>query len=283
MLLGLGGACVCHISRTGSFEATQEQLTADRRCHMHVHVICWPTRERCGLEGGVGLTNTCESRNSGAMGRNESLCAINWLAVSPNLSHVSPTPWLLPSQHSTLNPSAHTGFYCVCAKTQPGMPTRAQPGAPVDRRSGDQLSDRPRPLLHTSSVSPPNLSALKPFLSSHTMCLLRTRSLMHLTIGGPVPEALLAKMSEILAVNTMRAASVSPARQSPHIHAWIEGATLAGGCVPVHTRTCMRGCMRGRRCAWASGVVQHLLHSKHACMRVVMQKHVMAQKQTHMC
>lgn len=36
------------------------------------------------------------------------------------------------------------------------------------------------------------------------------RSLMHLTIGGPVPEQLLAKMSECLAANTMRAASMSP-------------------------------------------------------------------------
>ena len=40
------------------------------------------------------------------------------------------------------------------------------------------------------------------------------RSLMHMTIGGPVPEQLLAKMSEILAVNTMRAASVPSPRNS---------------------------------------------------------------------
>ncbi|GAX84010.1 hypothetical protein CEUSTIGMA_g11435.t1 [Chlamydomonas eustigma] len=55
------------------------------------------------------------------------------------------------------------------------------------------------------------------------------RSLMHLTLGGPVPEQLLAMMSEILAANTMRAVSVSPARTSPHIHAWIETATLSAG------------------------------------------------------
>ena len=38
------------------------------------------------------------------------------------------------------------------------------------------------------------------------------RSLMHLTLGGPVPEPLLALMSEILAANTMRAVSVSPGK-----------------------------------------------------------------------
>lgn len=36
------------------------------------------------------------------------------------------------------------------------------------------------------------------------------RSLMHLTIGGPVPESLLSQMSEILATNTMRNQNVSP-------------------------------------------------------------------------
>jgi hypothetical protein len=33
---------------------------------------------------------------------------------------------------------------------------------------------------------------------------------MHLTMGGPVPETLLAQMSEILAANTMRKTNTSP-------------------------------------------------------------------------
>lgn len=36
------------------------------------------------------------------------------------------------------------------------------------------------------------------------------RSLMHLTMGGPVPEPLLAKINEILAANTMRRSHESP-------------------------------------------------------------------------
>ena len=55
------------------------------------------------------------------------------------------------------------------------------------------------------------------------------RSLMHLTLGGPVPDHLKASMSQVLAANTMRAVNASPVRSSPHIHAWIEGATLASG------------------------------------------------------
>lgn len=38
------------------------------------------------------------------------------------------------------------------------------------------------------------------------------RSLMHITLGGPVPEALLAQMSETLAANTVRQLTGSPGR-----------------------------------------------------------------------
>ena len=40
------------------------------------------------------------------------------------------------------------------------------------------------------------------------------RSLTHLTLGGPVPEPLLAKMSEILAANTMSRNSDLPGERS---------------------------------------------------------------------
>ncbi|KAG2453565.1 hypothetical protein HYH02_001784 [Chlamydomonas schloesseri] len=53
------------------------------------------------------------------------------------------------------------------------------------------------------------------------------RSLMHITLGGPVPDGLLAAMSEILAANTVRRMHASPATSSPHIHAWIEESTHA--------------------------------------------------------
>ncbi|KAG2498998.1 hypothetical protein HYH03_003184 [Edaphochlamys debaryana] len=53
------------------------------------------------------------------------------------------------------------------------------------------------------------------------------RSLMHITLGGPVPDGLLAAMSEILAANTVRRINGTPAANSPHIHAWIEDSTQA--------------------------------------------------------
>ncbi|KAG2439244.1 hypothetical protein HXX76_004605 [Chlamydomonas incerta] len=53
------------------------------------------------------------------------------------------------------------------------------------------------------------------------------RSLMHITLGGPVPDGLLAAMSETLAANTVRRMHASPANSSPHIHAWIEESTHA--------------------------------------------------------
>lgn len=51
------------------------------------------------------------------------------------------------------------------------------------------------------------------------------RSLMHLTLGGPVPEQLLAQMSEILAANTMNAASMSPGRFQS---SWSRGCRYLG-------------------------------------------------------
>ncbi|GFH10230.1 uncharacterized protein HaLaN_05506 [Haematococcus lacustris] len=60
------------------------------------------------------------------------------------------------------------------------------------------------------------------------------RSLTHLKIGGPVPEQLTAQMNQTLAANTMRVPGTSPARSSPHIHAWIDAATL-GQAVSGHT------------------------------------------------
>ncbi|GIL46879.1 hypothetical protein Vafri_3747 [Volvox africanus] len=53
------------------------------------------------------------------------------------------------------------------------------------------------------------------------------RSLMHITLGGPVPEGLLTAMSEILAANTVRRINGSPVASSPLIHAWIEDSTIA--------------------------------------------------------
>ncbi|GLC43095.1 hypothetical protein PLESTB_000863700 [Pleodorina starrii] len=53
------------------------------------------------------------------------------------------------------------------------------------------------------------------------------RSLMHITLGGPVPDGLLNAMSEILAANTVRRINGSPAASSPLIHAWIEDSTIA--------------------------------------------------------
>eukprot|EP00798_Chlamydomonas_sp_ICE-L_P031870 gene31870-7078_t len=51
------------------------------------------------------------------------------------------------------------------------------------------------------------------------------RSLMHLTLGGPVPESLLKHMSNTLAANAVRSEATGPgSATSPHIHAWIEDA-----------------------------------------------------------
>ncbi|GFR43889.1 hypothetical protein Agub_g5018 [Astrephomene gubernaculifera] len=62
------------------------------------------------------------------------------------------------------------------------------------------------------------------------------RSLMHITLGGPVPDGLLTAMSEILANNTVRrlnSTSGSPqVTNSPLIHAWMDdsnhGTSVAG-------------------------------------------------------
>lgn len=70
------------------------------------------------------------------------------------------------------------------------------------------------------------------------------RSLMHITLGGPVPDGLLAAMSEILAANTVRRMHASPG-------AWLGGAL--GGCLGRQGGGERSGCVLRCRGWWCCG------------------------------
>ncbi|KXZ53105.1 hypothetical protein GPECTOR_8g95 [Gonium pectorale] len=91
------------------------------------------------------------------------------------------------------------------------------------------------------------------------------RSLMHITLGGPVPDGLLAAMSETLAANTVRRMNGSPAARSPHIHAWIEDSTnayqhLAGGGRPGQAQAAYPGVYAGQPQPGHAAGATHLTH-----------------------